>query len=77
MNHPNEQHMPLYRTHEDLCKFDSPKNSAYRELIRQVEYLVSLAIAKHQSLLPPELPPRPFEVPSRAQTMGSDQNIHH
>ena len=77
MYHGQEQPMPLSRTHEMLCKFNDPRDSAYDTVIRQVNYLANRAIVKHQRGIGPALPPRSFSNPPRAQTMSSDQNVHH
>ena len=64
MNHPNERHDTLDRTHEGLCKFSRSDDSAYYKIWQQVRFLSREAIAKHRksnSSSPPFGPITSFE----------------
>jgi hypothetical protein len=48
MGHPNELVIPLYTTHENMCKFSTPQDSSYQTVCSQLQYLAKLSLEKVQ-----------------------------
>ena len=46
MGHPNELPLPLYTTHQGLCKFSKPEDSNYLSVKEQLVFLVKKSIEK-------------------------------